>query len=1190
MAETLGVITSAIQLVDTALKAREYVNDFLHAPQEQQQLFSEMDALRSLLEELQKRVLAQPTRDSLQQMAEPLTRFKTTMEHFTDKLEPAKGRLSKFSKQIAWTLWDKKEAKEYLVEFERVKLLLNTWLVLDIWDVGQTQQKDTNQILKSINDAAQEQHQSHSRIVGLVRDLSQHVFDERDKLIEWLSPLNFFPRQAEIFSNRQPGTGEWLLEDDDFKLWKASLGGTIWCRGIPGAGKTVLASIVVHHLRTQFQTENIGVACIYLNHKETESQSPPNLIASLWRQLVFNKPISSTIPNLYAQHHEQRTRPTLNDIRAEFSSVAAEYMKVYIVVDALDEYPEDLRSILLESLATVRPSINLLLTSRPHINISSPDAQLEIRATEDDIRSYVEKQIRGSIRLSKHVATRPEFKDEIEKNVVCNVDGMFLLAKLHMDSLTTKNTIKALREALNNMPKDLEHTYDEAMERIERQSVDDRRIARLVLVWVSNAKRPLSVTELQEALAVEPGDTAFDSDNILDIEILLSVCAGLVVVDSTTHIARLVHYTTQQYLDHIQTSHFPQAQENITTTCLTCLSFDVFAPLSLFSHDPVKEYPLLRYAAEYCLVHAKGEPELPLKNMILRFLESRLARSHLFRWSQDERWQLGQSAPVLWIAAAFNLCEITRHLLLEDDLVLDGALSIASKFGAIDTARLLVNAGASELSSALLEASAAGYDAIVRLLIDNGADVNLLVRGEYGLKDSALYVACVHGHEAVARALIENGAETNWGDRTNGPLHAASSIGSEAIVRLLIANGAKVNKPGTYGTALYEASWNGHEGVSRLLLESGAGVNCFAVQRAASAGHAGMVKLLMDNGADPNMTLEVMGYGQVTALELAAVNGHWDVVGILLEHGDLDLLGQNGNALHAACRAGEGAVVSLLIKKGADVNRRNTSSAWNARESEATPLQFASQMGHEGLAQLLIDNDANVDAQAQCSALQTASFEGQESIVKLLLRNGADINLYGILYGTALQAAAQGKHEAVARLLLENGANVNLMGGRPPSALGIALAKADVKMARLLVEYGALAQAEDYSKALWVALNPGFEEMACFLIDNGADVNSQGEEFGTVLEAASAKGVKGIVEVLIEKGADVNKQGGYYGTALQAAAMEGHENIVLLLLKNGADIDAGGGPYGNALQAATMEGRENIVRLLENAKNNQGGP
>ncbi|KAJ7929455.1 hypothetical protein B0H13DRAFT_1573164, partial [Mycena leptocephala] len=82
------------------------------------------------------------------------------------------------------------------------------------------------------------------------------------------------------------GTVDWLLAHPHFKNWKSSAGSVLWCRGMAGAGKTVLTSLVVHHLSSQPEDKNYGVACIYLNHKETESQTPENLLGGLWRQLI----------------------------------------------------------------------------------------------------------------------------------------------------------------------------------------------------------------------------------------------------------------------------------------------------------------------------------------------------------------------------------------------------------------------------------------------------------------------------------------------------------------------------------------------------------------------------------------------------------------------------------------------------------------------------------------------------------------------------------------------------------------------------------------------------------------------------------------------------------------------------------------------------------------------------------------
>jgi hypothetical protein len=133
MAEALGTVASILQLVDIALKARDYIADFSHAPQEQQKLLSAMNDLRPLLEELRTRIVDHPSSGILQRMQSPLADFKMTMEQFTQKLRLGDGPLSKFSKQLKWTLWRKKEANEYLGKFEQFKSLLNGWLLLDLW-------------------------------------------------------------------------------------------------------------------------------------------------------------------------------------------------------------------------------------------------------------------------------------------------------------------------------------------------------------------------------------------------------------------------------------------------------------------------------------------------------------------------------------------------------------------------------------------------------------------------------------------------------------------------------------------------------------------------------------------------------------------------------------------------------------------------------------------------------------------------------------------------------------------------------------------------------------------------------------------------------------------------------------------------------------------------------------------------
>jgi hypothetical protein len=59
-----------------------------------------------------------------------------------------------------------------------------------------------------------------------------YAADQRDKILDWYSPLNFFLRQADIFNTWQPGTGGWLLAEALFKEWKSGGRKILWCRGI----------------------------------------------------------------------------------------------------------------------------------------------------------------------------------------------------------------------------------------------------------------------------------------------------------------------------------------------------------------------------------------------------------------------------------------------------------------------------------------------------------------------------------------------------------------------------------------------------------------------------------------------------------------------------------------------------------------------------------------------------------------------------------------------------------------------------------------------------------------------------------------------------------------------------------------------------------------------------------------------
>ncbi|KAJ7756596.1 ankyrin repeat-containing domain protein [Mycena metata] len=602
----------------------------------------------------------------------------------------------------------------------------------------------------------------------------------------------------------------------------------------------------------------------------------------------------------------------------------------------------------------------------------------------------------------------------------------FLLAKLHIESLATKSTVKAVRTALQNLPTDLNHTYDDAMGRINSQNDDDKQLARLTLTWVAYAKRLLTVAELCEALAIEPSAASLDIDNMLDIDIVLSVCSGLIIVDAAMSVVRLVHYTTQHYFDRIQPTEFPDAQLDITAASLTYLSFDTFhalpdpAQYSLYDHSTrakqlLARHPFVAYG-EYCLVHAVGRPEADLRDLILAFLPraqvwkqfwDSAAYTHSGRdegrrlippWNYPD-WPSPPSP--LWISAAFNLVDIARTLLVR-------------------------GAAPGDEVRALCAACFYGHLTMVRLLIEEGGiDVNAtLDDGRYG---TALQAAVSMGRTSETPFSLDidrAGVVEVTVAHGRSALQGVSPSAHEDIVRLLLEKGADVNlRAGRLGSALQVAAYWDHQTLVQLLIDHGADVNCRdrgpfgnALQAAAYDGHEAVVRLLIDIGADVN--LEGGEYG--SALYAAVVQGHEEIVRLLINNGaDVNAQGGNfgreyGSALQVSLWREN--IARLLIEKGADLGYTLVGS----------PLQAAAAWGLYDVARLLIEHGADVNVQGSpfATPLQEASWGDHVDIVRLLIDNGAKVNAEGTMYGSALQAANRRGHEKIVALLLEKGASV----------------------------------------------------------------------------------------------------------------------------------------------------------------------
>jgi NACHT domain len=194
----------------------------------------------------------------------------------------------------------------------------------------------------------------------------------------------------------------------------------------------ILRSMVVDYLERSFEREDVAIAYIYCSYKEQENQTATNLISSLVRQLVQRSPvISDELMSLYNCHIKKQTRPTLNEWSTLLRSMLSRPSKVFIVVDALDECTESngTRNSFLAEIKKLQPSIHLLVTSR-HISTIEHEfkdvACVEIRASDTDVRRYVDSRIRVETRLARLIKANPTLQENISSTIVKKAQGMYV--------------------------------------------------------------------------------------------------------------------------------------------------------------------------------------------------------------------------------------------------------------------------------------------------------------------------------------------------------------------------------------------------------------------------------------------------------------------------------------------------------------------------------------------------------------------------------------------------------------------------------------------------------------------------------------------------------------------------------------------------------------------------------------------
>lgn len=200
----------------------------------------------------------------------------------------------------------------------------------------------------------------------------------------------------------------------------------LWIHGIPGAGKTVLASFVIEQIKRLCEgSSNQTYAYYYCHYSNDQDESLPLLswvVSQVCRQLRW-------APSQLKQLHDRGCEPTISELQYVLELALIRLKNLFIVVDAVDE--SNPREELVRLLATVAldnrfQNVRILATSRKYWDIErflsgiSTCISMKNQHVDADIEHHIRRRLNSSFRLQRW---RDSFQ-EIEDALVRNANGM----------------------------------------------------------------------------------------------------------------------------------------------------------------------------------------------------------------------------------------------------------------------------------------------------------------------------------------------------------------------------------------------------------------------------------------------------------------------------------------------------------------------------------------------------------------------------------------------------------------------------------------------------------------------------------------------------------------------------------------------------------------------------------------------
>ncbi|KIJ63625.1 hypothetical protein HYDPIDRAFT_29421 [Hydnomerulius pinastri MD-312] len=897
--------------------------------------------------------------------------------------------------------------------------------------------------------------------------------EQRDSLMEvlkWFDGVDCTVKHENTLTQRQEATGEWLFDEKLYIDWRSSTTEFLWLNGKPGAGKSVLASVVIDHLSRNLKQDET-LAYFYCDFRNFRCTSAMEVLRSLIAQL-FRQAKANWLPS-FSELEDRKGRgagpPTdVNILSGLLRRAANLHSRPIIVIDALDEC-DDLPKLLHALVGLNDGHCRFFVTSRTAISINEaftglPTISLsdKAKAVHDDMKSHIETELESRDRLKK---LKNDLKEKIRVRLMEKADGMFRWVQCQLDRLNDCWSPGDINEVLDTLPTTLYETYERILSTIDRKEFDSR-IARRALMWLVSALEPLRLSSLAQALTINSATLKWDPDIApMCATDILVICRSLVIYDEEREIVSLSHYSVKEYLTSALAADSKYFVE-LPSASLELASVSIQS-LILLGHQPDDVDPhMIAYTLFSGLRHLADCA--PTENeSLLRLLfalqdqipnirrQSKAVLQALWSWRHEDWYYLTEfTQPALYIIIRFGHLSLVQHYLDHHPVhatETDNPLVYAVYSGDIPRVRMLLDAGLDinlhgefcffrrwirvlPLIAALKIPGVKHREELIRFLLARGSRIpediiHTALRRRSGELCPPSVIRVLLDYGADARSLADNG---------DNPLHSlvcehrTPHTDILEILHLLVEAGCDPTASGSGGLSFLQLAIRmGHESVVRWLVESSVQLPPFPI---------------LDAVRNPDVTLTMLH--------------------LLIEQGvDVDVSDHEGNsALHVflcgnAMEYHDTEVMRLLVDRGCKIDSKN-----NAGE---TPMHVAAQRGDSSAVDFLVDEGASIPEDI-VNYTAKGAHENPQVLVDLVLKHGASVHghntddgtpLHSLLrsytfYGNIDSDMKDSLREAV-QVLLDNGCNIHAVDLSGDTPLHIAARNGLASIVRYLLDRGA---------------------------------------------------------------------------------------------------------------------------------------